>query len=274
MKNLKRIIVWSFVLLCTVIQAQEYNGNFNSNELRVANNMTTSLVFPFAIISADKGSEAIVVDKAKGVENILLVKAYDSDFVPTNLTIVTADGNLYSFIVNYSESSPNINQVITAELAVKQQVVFSPEIENKSKIEHNANLCLLKTKFLKGFKSKEFNLGIQVTGIYVQDNLFYFRLHLINDSMIDFEVDQLRFFIRDQKKSKRTASQELEIIPVGIFDSITIVPHESELERVVVTPKFTISNKKYLIIQLLEKNGTRQVGLKLNRRALTKILPL
>jgi hypothetical protein len=43
--------------------------------LWVTLNKTTNLIFPYAIKSVDRGSRDVLAQKAKGVENILLVKA-------------------------------------------------------------------------------------------------------------------------------------------------------------------------------------------------------
>lgn len=270
MKKVQQIILG--LLLIPLVGFSQLKSPYN--ELLVNTIKTSSLAFPYAIVSVDKGSEAIVVEKAKGVENILLVKAYENDFEQTNLTIVTQDGNMYSFLVSYSHSSPDIVRVITVDDAVEQEVVFSSSIVNKKTIEQHADLCYLKTKKLTGLRKKEFDIQLEVTGIYIHEDLFYFRLELENASIVKFEVEQLRFFIRDQKKSKRTASQELEMHAYEGLPLPENIPNLSTVILVAVVPKFTISDKKNFIIQLVEKNGTRQVALKLKKNILSKIVPL
>lgn len=52
--------------------------DFNHDQFKnvqIAYSKTTSIVFPYAIKSIDKGSPDILMQKAKGVENILLLKA-------------------------------------------------------------------------------------------------------------------------------------------------------------------------------------------------------
>src|ERR1700743_3117645 len=64
---------------------------------------TTNLIFPYAIKSVDKGSKDLLVQVAKGVENIIQVKAAVQGFEETNLTVITADGKLYSYVVDYTD---------------------------------------------------------------------------------------------------------------------------------------------------------------------------
>src|SRR5215203_1803872 len=78
-------------------------------KLEVTYNKTTNLLFPAAITSVDRGSQDILVQKATGVENILRVKADVKDFAETSLSIITADGRLYSFIVGYTKDPSYLN---------------------------------------------------------------------------------------------------------------------------------------------------------------------
>jgi len=98
-------------------------------KLEVTVNKTTNLVFPIAIISIDRGSESIVVQKA--TENILRIKAVSPAFAETNLSVVTSDGKLYSFLVNYSPDPKylTINVGFTDSTKIYdplKQLAFSP----------------------------------------------------------------------------------------------------------------------------------------------------
>ena len=74
-------------------------------EISIRYNKTTSLIFSYAVVSVDRGSADILVQKAKGVENIFQVKAEKRGFTPTNLSAVTAEGKFYSFLLNYEDIS-------------------------------------------------------------------------------------------------------------------------------------------------------------------------
>src|SRR5215210_567712 len=93
---------------------QKSTGKFQTTiiepyPLKITFNKTTNLIFPYAIKSVDRGSEDVLAQKAKGVENILLVKAGRENFSETNLTVITADGKLYSFILGYINNPTAIN---------------------------------------------------------------------------------------------------------------------------------------------------------------------
>lgn len=255
---------WMYLLCCfmTVLSGNAQFNNFNQDDfknLQIGYSKTTSIVFPYAIKSIDKGSQDVLMQKAKGVENILLLKAAKQNFTQTNLTVVTADNRLYVFVLNYDEVCPDLNIKADNSSVVNDDILFSLDNENQKKIEHYAKLSLSKKKQVSGLKRSKFEMKIAINGIFIHQDVIYIRLALGNTSKINYEIDQLRFFIRDQKKSKRTASQEIEILPLLSTSSSSVIPDKSEVNVVYALSKFTIPEKKYLTVQLIEKNGGRQI---------------
>lgn len=270
MKNIK---IWFTVgiWIITFPGFAQLGARSESNNLQLSYSKTTSIVFPYAIKSVDRGSQDVLIQKAKGVENILLLKAGKQNFTQTNLTVVTADGKLYGFVLNYDELCPILNLVADKAHGYDQDVLFSSDNENQEKMEQYASLALSKKKKIMGLKSNRFSIKLQVSGIFIHQDVMYFRILLGNNSRINYDLDQLRFFIRDQKKSKRTASQEIEIIPLLTTSNITKISDESEVSVVFALPKFTIPEKKYFALQLIEKNGGRHVELDIKNNDLKNL---
>lgn len=263
MKNFK-LLVMGYLLFMTIgVLAQQSSKNHlsktESDSLMIAYSKTTNIVFPFAIKSVDKGSPDILVQKAKGLENILQVKAAQKGFFQTNLTVVTADGKLYSFVLDYNEDFPQLNLTLNKTKPDGQEIYFSDEIINDQDIEEYSKLALYDKNKLRGQRKSNYDIDFRLNGIFIRDEVMYYRIKVTNNSKINYEIDQLRFFIRDTKKIKRTASQEIEITPVYILNDIDKIQAETENIFVFALPKFTIPEKKYLAIQLMEKNGGRHL---------------
>ncbi|WP_281225409.1 conjugative transposon protein TraN [Flavobacterium aquiphilum] len=239
--------------------------------LQIGYSKTTSIIFPYPIKSVDRGSYNVLIQKAKGVENVLLLKAGQKNFIQTNLTVVTTDGKLYVFVLNYNEECPDLNFKVDNSIGLNNEILFSLENENQKTIEQYADLALYKTKKIYGLKRERFGIKLQLNGLFIHQNAIYLRLILENTSSMNYDVDQLRFFICDQKKSKRTASQEIEIFPLLTSSVISTISDQSEVTAVFALPKFTIPEKKYLTIQLIEKNGGRQVQLDIKNSDLNKV---
>jgi len=279
MKNRNWIYLLYFLITVVSGFAQSVNKKTNYNadnlkNLQIAYSKTTSIVFPYPIKSMDKGSADVLLQKAKGVENILLLKAGKQNFAQTNLTVVTADNRLYVFVLNFDEECPDLNISADNLAVVNDDILFSMENENQRKIEQFAGLALSKKKKISGIQRSKFEMKMTVNAIFIHDDIMYFRLILENTSKIGYEIDQLRFFIRDQKKSKRTASQEIEIIPLYATNNTNVIADKSEMTAVYALSKFTIPEKKYLTIQLIEKNGGRQLEVNISNNMIYKIIPL
>lgn len=279
MKRIDYLFLMSLLLVCVLAYPQGnsretvfYEDHYKN--LKIGYSKTTSIVFPYPIKSIDKGSADILVQKAKGVENILLVKAARQYFFQTNLTIVTSDAKLYVFVLNYDEDCPDLNINAENAVAASKEVLFTMGNENQKKIEQSASLALSKKIKTSGFKKSKFQIKLEVNGLFIHQDVLYLRVVFENKSKINYDIDQLRFFIRDQRKSKRTASQEIELHPLYSTSSSTVIPYKSEIIKVFALEKFTIPENKYLTLQLIEKNGGRHLEANVNNNLADKVIPL
>src|SRR3970040_1351302 len=258
------VMVMVYVLLFTVgSSAQQISKNILSeitpDSLKIGYSKTTNIVFPFAIKSVDRGSEDVLVQKGKGFENILQIKAAKQEFVPTNLTVVTADGKLYSFLLSYDEQNPQLNLSVNTTEPLKQHVLFSSGSGNEQELQLYSKFALYDKCRIRGERESKYGIKLHLNGIFIQNDVMYYRIVVVNHSKIKYDIDQFRFFIRDSRKVKRTASQEIEITPLHILNNYETIDEESENTFVFAVAKFTIPEKKYLAIQLMEKDGGRHL---------------
>lgn len=258
MKMIHSVMIISLSLLLTnFITHAQNTTSIQPQHLAIAYTKTTNIIFPYAIKSIDRGSKEVLAQKAGGVENILQLKAGNKDFEETNLTVITADGELHSFILNYSNDPSILNFTIGKTAYDQVTVQFSPENRNEVEIATYAAVVANAPYKNKTIIDRKFGISFQLIGLFIKEDVMYFRIKLENRSNINYDVDQLRFFIRDRKKSKRTATQEVEIVPLHINNMVITVAGQSEHTLVYALPKFTIPDKKHLVVQLMEKNGGR-----------------
>lgn len=105
---MKRIVLLSILFYALQAPAQISDPI----ELFVCYNKTVNIIFPYAIASEDHGNNGLIVQQRKGADHILHVKANQKDFAPTSLSVVTSDGNLYSFVIRYVDDVYRMNYVI------------------------------------------------------------------------------------------------------------------------------------------------------------------
>ena len=234
-----------------------------SAHLTVTNNKTTNLIFPFSVQSIDRGSKDILVQQPKGTENIVQVKADKPNFTQTNLSIITIDGKLYSFTVDYA-NQPNELNIVVGEDDSNFNAANAPVTLT---IGYNEALIKSVSEGILEMKSKhietdrDYQMRLRLNGIYINDNMIYFRLQLRNNSNVSYDADNIRFTIKDRQQSKRTATQEMSLTPVFSYHAFTSIKADSSSTCIIALPKFTLPYSKYLFIQVREKNGGRDLFL-------------
>jgi conjugative transposon TraN protein len=244
---MKSILIILFVSVFLNGYTQIYTAAIR---IEVSFNKTTSLIFPSTIVSIDRGSNEIMVQKS--AENILKIKATADSLKETNLTIVTADGKLYSFLVNYDANPQHLSIHLGNNLTVKTENKLSGVCATVLKLKSN----------LAGLQFASGKMSLKMLGWYVRGAQLFCKLKIENRSQIGYDIDQLHFYIRDNYTSKRTASQEIIQRPVYLEGDTGTIRGRSARVWVVALEKFTIPDDKHFAVEILEKNGGRHLYLK------------
>ena len=238
-----------FVLcICDVATAQTI---LKPRGLQVTINKTTNIIFPAAISSIDRGSENILVQKS--TPNILRVKA-DSVFSDTtNLSVITTDGKLYSFLVSFRSSPEILNLDLGAGEVVTKDTALTRLANAVIKMKGN----------LYGLKYSSGQVQLSITGIYSTSEKLICKLKIENSSSLTFEAGQFRFHITAKNAGKRKASQETEVFPLLVSSPDKSVREKQSVVLAIVLPKVAVDRQKVLQIDCQEKNGERHLSLKL-----------
>lgn len=247
--------------------------------LDVSFNKTTHIIFPSTIKSVDRGSGDIIAEKAEGTENILKVKANKQGFEETNLSIVTADGQLYSFLVNYTANPAYVTLNLGAHTAASpaemtsrpaafpvSPIKLENNVLNERQMKFAGEWILEQKKMSLSMREKKNKIVFGLDGIYIKDEVIFYALSLQNKSNINFDVDFLRFYVRDKKVIKRSTTQEDEQVPLYIYNEQKILLGKHKTKEVVALPKFTIPDDKVLYVELFEKNGGRHMQLTISNQ--------
>jgi conjugative transposon TraN protein len=271
MKHL--LIIFTSLLLAGVftVQAQSKRQVYaealiTPYELSTGYYKTTILIFPAPISKdgVDRGSADIIAKPVAGVTNILKLKANKEYFETTNLTVITTDGRVYPFRVHFSNDPPD-EPIDFRKQEDKEDAVarFENRSLNDEQLAEVAEKIAGERAFMHKRKTKSGNVKMKLEGIYTAGNVLFYRFSLKNRSRIDYDIDFSRFYIRDQKRAKRTAQQEKEIKPLGAYyEHGPTVSGKSRETLVVAFDKFTIADKKNFVMQLFEKSGDRHLTLK------------
>lgn len=274
MKYLLSIAIAGLLLFVMQASAQDKFTPYavkssKGHPVSISETKTTSIVFPFDIVSVDRGRKEVMVQKAKGVNNILLLKAGRASFPETNLTVITADGQLYPFVLNYDHDPDSL--YLSFKKSVNENLTGGEkQSPNIATIE--ADFSAIKNTKPAQVRLKKVRYGITLglQDLYVNNNVMYFQFRLRNCSHVDYTTSSFNIFIKDKKQRKRTATQEVACEVLATDGDYELIKGKTAHSFILAVPKFTIPDKKKCIIQLMEKNGGRNISLKINNSRIIK----
>lgn len=236
--------------------------------LKVNESRQSHLIFPDRIIYVDYGTQDVVVNKASGVDNILAVRASAPFEGETNVSVAVSSGKFYTFNLGYSVNPSHLSFVVDKPLEMTNKRVAlldnkelnSVQRENLRK-EINSRYHTL-NKYYRDFAG----VRLSLTNIFIDKDILFFKFQLVNFSNIDYVPDFIRFYIQDARVRKKTAIQQIEQVPLFFFDLPERVSAHETKSFTAALNKFTIPDKKRLIIELQESGGGRHFLYKLDNQ--------
>ena len=240
-------------------------GNYASPyNIEVNDKQQTHFILPEEIVYVDFGNE-LEVNKASGVDNILALRATKENISPTNVSVITCSGKFYTFNLKYSSSPESFSFVIDAPKRERVALFDNNELTSTQKENIRTEI---NTRFQSISKLTEDFAGIRfaVTNIFIDKDILYFKFKITTYSNIDYQPDFVRFYIQDAKILKKTTVQQLEQVPLFFFDQPKrINAHDTKIFSVALN-KFTIPDKKILIVEMQESSGGRHFIIKVKNR--------
>ena len=284
---MKRYIVF---LLCLCAgrsgQAQIPQSEITPRQVDVSFNKTTHLIFPAPVQYVDLGSTDIIADKAAGAANVVRLKAAVRDFqAETNLTVITADGRFYAFDVRYADDPGQLSIRIMNDLQAQIPEGKAPTVpvrldaldgDDAARIDSAMEQIYNNDKpQIKHIGYKRYGLQTLLTGIYIDsEGWLYFGIEMRNDSRIPFDIDHIRMYVRDKRLPRRTAVQDIEIVPVRRLHPLSEIDTGKTGRTVWAIPKMTIPDGKALHIDIYERGGGRHQSLRVENRDILAAKPI
>ncbi len=172
------------------------------------------LVFPGVIDRTDCGSPDVLVKPDKKEGFVLKVKASKSDFTPTNLTVFTKDGWMYSFQIGYNECPSQLVYECAGKDSLKAPRILHDKSMNIIKIQQYSQLIAQLPYYGGQYRIKKGGMMMNLQRIFIKDDILFFVFRLGNYSNISYDIQLTRFYVKDRKQKKRSSQMEQEIIPL------------------------------------------------------------
>src|ERR1700730_14977181 len=216
---MKRYWIYSmgiiFILFDIKLSAQpEMDSNYSTVEprrLQIGYYKTSCLIFSYPVITVDRGSREGIAQIAKNADTLLFVKANKVNFKETNLSVITADGRFYSFILNYAENPSELTHLCKKPAILTQlPEAFRAVKTNEAGFRRNSYIISEYKRSMHGVSENKYEMKFFLKGLFIHEDAMYCQLEIQNHSKIKYEMENIHFYIRDKKTARRTASQEIE----------------------------------------------------------------
>lgn len=130
---------------------------------------------------------------------------------------------------------------------------------------------IAKTHFSKIQSDANGRVKVQLSKVLISGDSLFFKLQIANRSNLNYEIDFIRFYVRDLKTSKRTVKQEQELYPITSRDKQDyVLKAGANLNDVFVLKQFPITKTSALFIEVYEKSGSRHLYLKVKQNQILK----
>lgn len=267
-----------FCIVLTLAAGGSTYGQGTIKSIGINEAKTTMLVFPANIIDVDKGTDDISIRVNKKTPSVLKVKATEGVFGATNLTVYTEDGRMYVSTIYYDSLAGN-QPVIFSATENGLSVLPTEGTPSAFSMQQIKNMAAVLTRFPRRLHHPSAKSGGQViclSNIWYKNEYLFFQFTFRNTSEIPYDLDFMKYYIRDNKRAKRTSVTEQEISPVFTYyyPASRTHPYTSSVV-LVVFKKFAIADTKHLTVQFFEQNGDRHLTLDIGGKKLlrTRLLP-
>ena len=195
----------------------------------------------------------------------------------SNLLVVNKNGSIFSYIVRYKKQLSKLNYFIPLSSSIgneKPIVTESVIAESSEELVDNSTyyyqkFCsyLLKRKQRIG-RIKKRNEGIILTveNIVFDKDELYFVIEIENNSSLDYDLNFLNLSIETRQKGKRKSLQRLYQEPIYKHNLPSKIKESETVRFAYVMPKFSLSDDRRAILELNEKDGERNIEMKLSHR--------
>lgn len=283
MKN-KPFIIY-VILFCINIL---FGFSQNEKVIKVTDSKTVNLFFESPIERAIVGSSNYEFGyNKKNADYIGVIKG--SKGSDSNLTVITLDGNIYSFILRYSKSISVLNHFVKEDLSIgnlnnNKEVKKRKEVDSIKKIEREKKEFEIKREknaaeikyivaakkvinepllFRRAFRIND-KVKFHVKSIVYDKDQLYFLCNIKNKANVDYDINFIEFYITSKSSGKSRSGQKILMQPAYKYHYKNRIEKGDQNDFVIVFDKFSINKNKLFVLAINEEKGEKNIALALD----------
>ncbi|WP_237274482.1 DUF4138 domain-containing protein [Tenacibaculum ovolyticum] len=270
---MKTYIIISALIISAFAKAQESKvlDTIYANDTK-----NVALFFPEPIRQGITGSDNFIFTYNREKEQYFgLLQAKPGK--ESNLLVVNRNGSIFSYIVRYKSQLTKLNYFVPKSSSIGNERPVKNDTTVVTKVKDSIdNKTFYYTKFSSYLLDRKQRIGtilkrkerivLSIENIVFDKEELYFVIQIENKSTLDYDLNFLNLSVETRQKGKKKSLQKLFLKPLFKYNVPTRIV-EGEVARLVyVMPKFSIGNDRRLIVELNEKNGERDLKLKMSHK--------
>lgn len=278
---MKNHIIISALLICTFVpQLCSAQGSMRTSKvldtIYANDTKNVALFFPDPIRQGITGSENFVFTYNRENEQYFgLLQAKPGK--ESNLLVINRNGSIFSYIVKYKAKLSKLNYFIPISNSIgneKPEVKDSIYVETVEKsvdygtyyYERFCRYLLDRKQRIGRIKNETEGIVLSVENIVFDKEELYFVIQIENTSTLDYDLNFLNLSIETRQKGKRKSLQRLYQEPIFKQNLPSKITENETVKFVYILSKFSLSNDRRVILELNEKDGERNIELKISHR--------
>jgi len=269
----KHILIISFIMVFTLAKAQK---NQPLDTIYANDKKNVALFFPEPIRQGITGSENFVFTYNREKEQYFgLLQAKPG--AESNLLVISNTGSIFSYIVRYKKQLTQLNHFIPESKRIGNEKSLSKlpkmEIEKEKRLTEKTHyyqrFCsylVNKKQQIRRLKKQKEGITLSIENIVFDKEELYFVIEIVNNSSLDYDLNFLNLTVQTRKKGKKKSLQSIYQEPVFKYKLPLKIKEKETKKLVYVLPKFSISNQHFVVLQLTENNGERNIKLKISNK--------
>ena len=238
--------------------------------------MNLALFFPTNIRQGIVGAENFVFSyNRERAQPLGLLKATKGD--QSNLLVVTTDGKVYSYIIEYAASLTEMNRFVPISESIghehqRKPLVVPDTIKSDSSLVvkkqyptaflEKSCIALLKQPERKNIIKRKEGLSLAIKNMVYYEDLVFVQFEIKNESGIDFDIDYLKLAMVIGNNKRKASYQSVPLVPRYVHNMPKKTRHAESSRFVYVMPKFTLGENEKLQLGLKELKGNRELIMK------------
>ena len=235
-----------------------------------------ALFFPEPIRQGITGSDNFVFSYNREKEQYFgLLQAKPGK--ESNLLVVNRNDAIFSYIVRYKKQLSKLNYFIPLSNSIGNekpivadsiQVVTSEKnIDNRTYYYQKfCSYLLNRNQRIGRIKKRTQGIVLTVENVVFDKEELYFVIQIENNSTLDYDLNFLNLSIETRQKGKRKSLQRLYQEPIYKHNLPSKIKENEMARFVYVMSKFSLSDDRRAILELNEKDGERNIEMKLSHR--------